>query len=157
MPARNPYAPPTAELDQAILAPVLPKRKWLQWLITLQFVVIFFAAGFAAVDIGSIVVSGPFFSLVGIVIAVFAARHRNRVACLYGISAVVFAFFVFALIFFNDWRPIAASTPVLTLILIYGFAALAVTLFLVLNQSSIVRMKTGIGISGNDEHHRPAT
>ena len=157
MPVNNPYRPPAAELNQAISVLVPTKGKWLKWLIALQFVVIVFAATFAAFDIESIVVSGPIFSLVGIVIAAFAARHRNRVACLYGISAVVFACFVFALIFFNDWSPRAASTPVLTLILIYGFAALAVTLFLLLNQSSMVRMKTGIGISDHDEHHRPAT
>ena len=156
MSTNNPYAPPNAESGQAIPAPV-PQGKWLKGLIPLQFVVLVFAIGFAAWNIESIMVSGPILSLIGIIIGGFAGWFRNWLACLYGVSALTLALFVFALIFFNQWDPIQASKPVLAIGLIYGFAALPVTLFLLRYQSSIARKPTDIGVSDQDEQHHPVT
>ena len=97
MSTNNPYAPPNAESGQAIPAPV-PQGKWLKGLIPLQFVVLVFAIGFAAWNIESIMVSGPILSLIGIIIGGFAGWFRNWLACLYGVSALTLALFVFALI-----------------------------------------------------------
>ena len=89
----------------------------------------------AAMEIESIIVSGPVLSLLGLAIALNWRRSRSLATLAYGLSPSLLSLLVFALINIMEWGPREATTPVMMLLLAYeilfvplGLAALYGTL-----------------------------
>jgi hypothetical protein len=73
----------------------------------------------AAVQIESIVGTGPAFSVLGLIVAECGRRSRLRSMYWIGLSTLALSLFVFALINIAEWSPAEASVPVPVLLLAY--------------------------------------
>jgi hypothetical protein len=78
----------------------------------------------AAVEIETIVGTGPVFSGVGGVVAECGRRCRMRGMFWLGISTLILSLFVFGLINVAEWSPGEAQRPVSVLLLIYECVAI---------------------------------
>lgn len=115
----NPYAPPQVASDSVML-PTSPSgdrvlRRW----IVVQCLVIAGALFFQWIDIESILFSGAFFVLVGVVIAALGRRQSNTAAIVFGASSFAYATFLVAIINIFDWGPSDATRPVQIMSWIY--------------------------------------
>lgn len=77
------------------------------------------AVGLAFCDIETIIFSGPVGSIIGLV--VFALTHQSSftVRKAIGLSAPIFSFICFLIIFILDWSPGEAEKPIAILMLLY--------------------------------------
>lgn len=80
------------------------------------------AVALAADDIRTIVVTGPLFTSLGLVVVLTGAIDRRLSPVLYGLSAGLISLFVFLLINGNGWGPDPAAFPVTLILLGYELA-----------------------------------
>ena len=80
------------------------------------------AVALAADNIRTIVVSGPLFTSLGLVVVLTGAIDRRPSPVLYGLSAGVISLFVLLLINGNGWGPEPAAFPVTLILLGYELA-----------------------------------
>jgi hypothetical protein len=71
----------------------------------------------------SIALSGPVFSLVGLVTFVLAFRNRDRPAMIFGGSAVLFSLLIVLLINVNSWGPARGDLPITIMSWTYALSA----------------------------------
>jgi len=86
------------------------------------------AVALAAHEIESIVVTGPVFTLLGLVVVTLGAIDGRGTAVLYGLSAGLISLFVFLLINGKGWGPGPAAFPVTLILLGYELAIVPIGL-----------------------------
>jgi hypothetical protein len=77
----------------------------------------------AAVEIESIVVTGPIAGIVGLLLALVAALLRWRMLTAASLSLPILGVIVFLAIILNSWSPREAQTPVTVMLLAYEVLA----------------------------------
>ena len=82
----------------------------------------------AAIDIESIVVTGPVFSVLGILVALGSLASRSAFNAIFGLSAVAMSLFCLTLIASLSWSPGDAQKPVSTILICYETLLLPVGL-----------------------------
>jgi len=118
----NPYAPPQVASESVLLPKPSPDRRRIRRWAIVECLVIAGALAAQAIDIESIIISGPVFGLVGLGVAIMGRRSRHVPALMFGGSAFAFAIFIFVLINLADWGPREATRPVMILSWIYTVA-----------------------------------
>lgn len=83
----------------------------------------------AAIEIETIMVTGPIFSVAGVVVACGWKVSRNPLIVVFGLSAAVVSTFTFFLIFSLSWSPEDAAFPVPLMLLGYEFVIVPIGLF----------------------------
>lgn len=83
----------------------------------------------AAIDVESIVFSGPTCIVLGLIVAAFGIRRRSFTLSLLGISTLPISLAIFLLIFFNDWSPAEAQRPITLILFAYELAVAPISIF----------------------------
>jgi hypothetical protein len=124
----NPYAPPhTAPTKpQNVQQNTGQTNPWFRRACIFQLIIIFAALGLEAIDVETIVATGPLYLLAGIFTSYRAYREANAMGLLIGFSAIFLTGLIFALINLNNWSPTVADRPVS--IIIWSYSAIAVPL-----------------------------
>lgn len=123
----NPYEAPTdvSALEVKYLRDRhLKTTFWTRVLAILFCATILVAIGIMASKIESIIGSGPVLILIAIIFNVNAVRCRNYLAILVSATAPLFCLFIFGSIYFLDWSPSEAETPVQ--LMTWGYAAIVI-------------------------------
>ena len=99
-------------------------RSYLQVLIWLQLLSIAVSGFAAAVEIETIVVTGPIFSFVGLLIAVPCYRLRASCGFYFGLSVPTVSVLCFSIIFGLQWSPGEAAVPIACLLVAFAIVSL---------------------------------
>ena len=85
----------------------------------IQILLLSVAVIIAAIEIETIVASGPVLSVTGVVVAIYGWRSRSIPAGIVGLSAFLMSIFLVVLINLLDWSPRAAQFPVSVILMVY--------------------------------------
>jgi hypothetical protein len=129
----NPYAPPHAAptKPQNVLPNLEQTNPWLRRACIFQLLIIFAALGLEAIEVETIVGTGPIYLAAGIFTSYRAVREANLWGVLIGFSAIILTGLIFALINLNNWSPTAADRPVSIIIWSYSVIAVPLLYFII--------------------------
>ena len=106
-------------------------RTYIQVLICLQLLSIVASAFAAVIDIETIVVTGPIFSLVGLLIATTCYRRHRPKGLYFGLSVPSISVLCFSIIYGLQWEPRTATFPISCLLVLFAIVALPLGAFAV--------------------------
>ena len=127
----NPYLPPTAAGSPVDTAAARSKPLgWLRFWSFLLLLTLMIGTPLAMYySIESIVATGPFVLIFGLIVAAVGAKCRQIATTLVGVLSVLFVILVFGLINLNGWSPRDAEEPVPAMIALFDLIVFPLAIY----------------------------